>query len=167
MKGKIDALWQNKTREGTPYLAVQIGDDRYTVWNEEYFGQFKRGDAVEFKYVNKGKYKNILEMAGVAPEGDPKGKSEATYAGQPTPEEPAEKPFKPFMSPKDLHIARMSALKTAAYLSSGLLDPKLDPAEKTDFIIDLARQFERYITDTGDREESEKDMGDPLGMMDL
>jgi len=162
MKGKIDALWQNKTRDGTPYMAVQIGDDRYTVWNQEYFGQFKRGDAVEFKYVNKGKYKNILEMAGAAPEGETKATTDP-----PAPEEPAEKPFKPFMSPKDLHIARMSALKTAAYLSSGLVDPKLDPSEKTDFILDLARQFERYITDTRDREdESGKDMGDPLGMMD-
>lgn len=164
MKGKIDALWQNKTRDGTPYMAVQIGEDRYTVWNEEYFGQFKRGDAVEFKYVNKGKYKNILEMAGVAPEGEKK--ANAPYAGPPAPDEPAEKPFKPFMSPKDLHIARMSALKTAAYLSSGLLDPKLDPAEKTDFIIDLARQFERYITDTGNREDQEGRLDDPMGMMD-
>ncbi len=165
MKGKIDALWQNKTRDGTPYMAVQIGDDRYTVWNEEYFGQFKRGDAVEFKYVNKGKYKNILEMSGAAPESD--GKGAAPYAGPAAPEEPAEKPFKPFLSPKDLHIARMSALKTAAYVSGGLLDPKLDPSEKTDFIIDLARQFERYITDANDGDgEDQNAHGDPLGMMD-
>jgi len=61
----------------------------------------------------------------------------------------------------------MSALKTAAYVSSGLLDPKLEPSEKTDFIIDLARQFERYITDAGDNEEEPGNkLDDPLGMMD-
>ncbi len=163
MKGKIDALWQNKTREGTPYLAVQIGEDRYTIWDEKYFDRFKRGDAVEFKYINKGKYRNIVEMTGYAPDGGIKGGDKATpYAGS----EPTEKPIKPFLSQKDLHIARMSALKTAAYLSSGLIDPQMESSEKTDFIIDLARQFERYITDAGDSDEPGNKLDDPLGMMD-
>ncbi len=37
MRGTIDQIWENESRNGQKYLAVQIDGERYSAWDTEYF----------------------------------------------------------------------------------------------------------------------------------
>ena len=41
MKGIIEQIWENESKNGQPYLTVQIDGERYSVWDDKHFDQFK------------------------------------------------------------------------------------------------------------------------------
>lgn len=127
MKGTIEQVWENESRNGDTYLAVQIGGERYTVWDQQYFGQLQEGSEIEYDFRQSGDFKNITEVRSP-------GQSEAE-PGAPS-----------YSNSRDRQITRLSCLKSAARV---LAPAQLEPEDKRDQVIDMARTFETYITDDG------------------
>ena len=124
MKGTVEQIWENESRNGQTYLTVQIGGERYSVWDAKYFDRFQQGAEVEYDFRQSGNFKNITEVNGLT--GSPDGE----------PDQPM------YHNDRDLRITRLSCLKSAA----GIIAPALmEPAAKRDLVIDTARVFERYV----------------------
>jgi len=139
MKGKIEKIWENKLDDGRTYETISVNGIRYNIWNEEYFGKLKTGDNVEFNFQEKGKYKNIQDISV-------QKRPQESQNREIKKQEP-----KSYINPmikKDRQIARMSCLKSALYLTQDLA--AFDVEQKTDKIIDIAKKFEKYITDFSD-----------------
>lgn len=128
MKGTVEQVWENESRNGQTYLAVQIDGERYTVWDQEYFGQFKEGSEVEYEFRQSGDFKNITDV----------GTSE-NQPNSPT-----------YGNSRDRQITRLSCLKSAARV---LAPAQVDPEEKQDMVIGMARRFENYITEDEDLDD--------------
>ena len=41
MKGEIEKIWKNQTADGRRYDVLQIGGERYSLWEEDYFDKFQ------------------------------------------------------------------------------------------------------------------------------
>ena len=123
MRGTVEQVWENESRNGQAYLTVQIDGERYSVWDAKYFDQFQQGAEVDYDFRQSGNFKNITEVNGPT---DPQAAEE-----QPM-----------YNDHRDRQITRLSCLKSAA----GILAPaQLDPDAKRDLVIDTARVFERYV----------------------
>jgi hypothetical protein len=121
MRGIIDQVWENDSRNGQKYLTVEIGGERYSVWDSKYFDILAPGATIDYEIKQSGKFRNLTD---VTPVGD-------------NHELP---PYQP--NHKDRQIARMSCLKSASEI---LAPVQLEPEAKKKKVIDTARFFERYV----------------------
>ncbi len=121
MKGVIEKVWDKLDRKGGRYLVLQIAGERYSLWDEQRMNGLEEGIVVEYEWKQAGRYKNISTI-----ELDPD--YSATHRAQ----------------KRDRDVVRMSCLKSAAALLSSA---DADPEKKGQLTLDLARQFERYVTE--------------------
>jgi hypothetical protein len=124
MRGLIDKVWENQDRKGRNYLVVEIAGDRYSLWNGDLMDQIEEGMVVEYEWKQSGKYKNITSL-------------EADSAFSATAR----------ANKRDRDMVRMSCLKSAASLLAG---SELEPDQRGDLTLQLAKQFEEYISSPGD-----------------
>ena len=119
MKGEIEKIWDNESKNGKRYLGISVAGERYTLWEEEYFDKLKEGDVIDFEWKKSGKYKNITKINMNNDNDD-------------------------FMERKQESIIRMSCLKSASELIAG---SDLEPGKRVDMALDFARKFEKYVKD--------------------
>jgi hypothetical protein len=124
MKGKIDKIWQNETADGRRYDVLQIGGEKYSLWDEKYFGRIQEGQVLDFKFRESGDFRNITEIY------------------EPTGQQTSDR--KDYAQERLKKIIKMSCLKSASEVLSGSKIPYADRAGKA---IEIARRFERYIQD--------------------
>ena len=140
MKGEIEKIWKNQTADGRRYDVLQIGGERYSLWEEDYLDKFQEGQTLEFDFRNSGDFKNISKIyepsAGEQPGKEPKEELPAEYNND----------------QRSRKITRMSCLRSASKVLSGSRIPTGERAEKT---IEIAKKFEKYI----DKEDL-ADLGD-------
>jgi len=146
MKGEIEKIWKNQTNDGRRYNVLQIGGERYSLWEEDYLDKLQEGQALEFDFRNSGDFKNISriyepEAADGQPEIEPKEELPPGCNG-PQPNDQ-----------KARQIIRMSSLRSASQILGGSRIPAGKRAEKT---IEIAKKFEKYIDD-GDLADTEDD----------
>ncbi len=126
MRGTIEQIWENESRKGQKYLTVQVGGERYTVWDDKYFDVLQEGVAIDYDFRQSGNFKNMTEIEPANGNGNSNSNGLQQY-----------QPGK-----KDRQIARMSCLKSASEI---LAPVQLDPDAKKDLTIETARFFERYV----------------------
>jgi len=123
MKGTVEQVWENESKGGQKYLTVQIGGERYSIWDKKYFDLFQEGTQVEYEFRQSGNFRNITDAHGSnGPSGD--GDTPAYH------------------NDRDRQITRLSCLKSAAEI---LAPAQMDPDAKRELVIDTARVFERYV----------------------
>ena len=120
MRGIIDQVWENESRNGQKYLTVQIEGERYSVWDTEYFDVLAPGATIDYDTKQSGNFKHLTDIEPVKNQ-----------------EVPSYRP-----NNKDTQITRMSCLKSASEI---LAPVQLDPDTKREMVIDTARYFERYV----------------------
>ena len=126
MKGEIEKIWDNESRNGERYLGLSVDGQRYTLWEEKYFDKLKEGDVIDFEWKKSGKYKNITKINT--------------------------NDFDDFMERKQESIIRMSCLKSASELIAG---SDLEPGKRADMALDFAMKFENYVKDDLDEDPPE------------
>jgi hypothetical protein len=122
MRGTIEQVWENESRKGQKYLTVQVGGERYSVWDDKYFDILQEGVAIDYDFRQSGNFKNMTDIEPA------NGNGNGFQQYQP--------------NNKDRQIARMSCLKSASEI---LAPVQLDPDAKKDLTIETARFFERYV----------------------
>ena len=122
MRGTIEQIWENSSRKGQKYLTVQVGGERYSVWDDKYFSKLQEGVTIDYDFRQSGNFKNMIDIEPV----NGNGNVQPQYAP----------------NGKDRQIARMSCLKSASEI---LAPVQLDPDAKKDLTIETARFFERYV----------------------
>jgi len=115
-KGRIEDVARKKAKNGTPYASVRIDGENYTCWDDALISKLESGQDVDYQWEQSGKFKKIIDIEPVLDDLD--------------------------LTPKDLRILRMSALRSASYLEIGL-DVPLE--EKLGTTLETSRAFERYI----------------------
>jgi len=139
MQGRIDKVWQNRSKNEKPYLTLEIGGERYNLWDEELFDQVQEGAVVDYDARQSGKYNNITALGPADSNGGP--------------ETPRDMPDPNYRSRS---IRRMSCLRAASTLAASLdLSEAGDPIEYT---VGIARKFEGYIEE---RPEPEPEPDEP------
>lgn len=119
MKGEIEKIWDNESRNGERYLGLSVNGQRYTLWEEKYFDKLQEGDVIDFEWKKSGKYRNITTINMNDDNGD-------------------------FVERKHESIIRMSCLKSASELIAG---SDLESGKRADVALDFARKFEKYVKD--------------------
>lgn len=66
MKGTIEQIWENESKNGQQYLTVQIDGERYSVWDTKYFDQLHEGAEIEYQFRQSGNFRNITEVSNPA-----------------------------------------------------------------------------------------------------
>ena len=56
MRGKIEQVWENKSRKGQKYVTVQLGGEKYSVWDDKYFSHLREGAEIEYDIRKSGNY---------------------------------------------------------------------------------------------------------------
>jgi len=135
MKGKVEEIARESSRKGDDYLRVKIDGETYSIWNQDYFDVLHEGDTIQFDYKESGQWKNITEMDVIRIDLAESGTNDD------------------YMLAKDKRIARMSCVKSAAYVMANL---DMEPVLKGDQTLSLARTFEKYVyeEDLGQLEDS-------------
>ncbi|MFX0205007.1 MAG: hypothetical protein ACFFDT_03410 [Candidatus Hodarchaeota archaeon] len=126
MKGRIEKIWDNESRNGQRYLGVSIDGQRYTLWEEKYFDQLQEGDVIDFEWKKSGRFRNITKINMNEEDNN-------------------------FAVKRHKDIVKMSCLKSASELIAGT-DVEAD--KRADMAIDFARKFEDYMRE--DREEGKE-----------
>lgn len=121
MRGMIEQVWENESRNGQKYVTVQIAGERYSNWDSKYFDLLQEGAEIEYEFKQSGNFRNMTDIKPVGDNHEPP-------------------PYQP--NKKDREIARMSCLKSASEI---LAPVQLDPQAKREMVIDTARFFERYV----------------------
>ena len=119
MKGRIERLEEKNARNGRKYLLITVGGQNYSLWDGKAFDGLREGDLIEYEWKTAGDYRNITDI-------------------QTLDEMPSDPP-----TTRDVHILKMSCLKSASAILSNLDGP---PEERVRVTIDAAKRFERYIT---------------------
>ncbi|MBW1731416.1 MAG: hypothetical protein JRJ75_11080 [Deltaproteobacteria bacterium] len=127
MQGRIGKIWENETREGKKYHVLEIGGEKYSVWDQRLLEGLGEGSLVEYEWKKSGDFRKITDLRPSA----------TPDAGNYSHER------------KNREIIRMSCLKSASELLYGLF---LDPDVKTRKAIDIAREFEKYVRGDGEGE---------------
>ena len=123
MKGIIEQIWENESKNGQQYLTVQIDGERYSVWDDKHFDQLQEGTEIEYEFRQSGNFKNITEVSNPA-------QSEQND-GPPM-----------YHNDRDRQITRLSCLKSAAEI---IAPAQFESNTKRDLVIETARVFERYV----------------------
>jgi len=137
MRGEIEKIWKNNTSDGRRYNVLQIGGERYPLWEEDYLDKLQEGQPLEFDFRESGEFKNINriyepEAANGQPGNEPKEELPPGYNGPQAKDQ------------KTRQIIRMSSLRSASQILGGSRIPVGKRAEKT---IEIAKKFEKYIDD--------------------
>jgi len=126
MRGVIEQIWENESKNGKEYLTLEIGGERYSVWDKKYFGQLHEGMEIDYEVKESGNFKHLNDIR------------------------PIERPNQSgnYTNHKDKQITRLSCLKSASEIMAPL---HMEFNTKRDMVIDTARYFERYVLeeDTG------------------
>jgi hypothetical protein len=122
MRGKIEQVWENESRKGQKYITVQIGGEKYSVWDNKYFDHLQEGAEIEYEIRKSGDYMNLNDI-------------------KPVDDLP---PVSYQPNGKDRQITRLSCLKSASEIIAPL---HLDLDEKRDLVVDTAKIFERYVNE--------------------
>lgn len=148
MKGEIEKIWKNQTVDGRRYDVLQIGGERYSLWEEDYLDKLQEGQTLEFDFRNSGDFKNISRIYEPAAANKQPGK-------EPNGELPPEYNDPRANSQKTRQIIKMSCLRSASQILGGSRIPAGERAEKT---IEIAKKFEKYIgeDDLADLEDEKK-----------
>ena len=136
MRGTIEQVWENESRKGQKYLTVQVGGERYSVWDDKYFDVLREGVTIDYDFRQSGNFKNMTDIEPV----NGNGSGSRSY----------------LPNTKDRQIARMSCLKSASEI---LAPVQLDPDKKKDLTIDTARFFERYVFEGGSEDPTQQKDG--------
>ena len=123
MKGEVEKVWKNETEDGRRYEVLQIGGERYSLWEEDYLDKIQEGHTLEFDFRESGDFKNITKIY------------------EPHENEPKEPGYEDKKLKKTI---RMSCLKSASRVLVGSKIPYQNRAEKA---IEIAKKFEKYIGD--------------------
>ena len=120
MRGIIEQVWENESKNGKEYLTVQIGGERYSIWDKKYFDQLHEGMEIEYDVKESGNFRHLNDI------------------------KPVQENRPPVYHPngKDRQIARLSCLKSASEI---LAPAHIDVNDKRDMVVDTARFFERYV----------------------
>jgi len=139
MKGIVEEIWENESKNGQKYLTVQIGGERYSVWDTKYFDQLRVGGEIECDVKQSGNFRHLTDIKA------------------------ADEQQAPHYQPnnRDRQITRMSCLKSASEI---LAPAHLDIDSKRDLVVETARFFERYVLedDLGklpEQEQGERNAG--------
>ena len=133
MKGVVDRIFENKTREGKKYWVLNIGGENYSVWDKKHMNGLMEGSEIEYEWVQSGDFKNMTDLRKIHLEPILDRREEAER--------------------RNTQILRLSCIKSATSLISDL---DLTPAEKGEITMEIARGFERYVKETDeDKEYSE------------
>jgi len=131
MKGEIEKIWKNQTSDGRRYNMLQIGGERYSLWEEDYLDKLQEGQTLEFDFRESGEFKNINRIY------EPTGENK-----EPRKDAKQELPPEYNNDPKTKKIIKMSCLRSASQILVGSRIPAGERAEKT---IEIAKKFEKYI----------------------
>jgi hypothetical protein len=137
MKGEIEKIWKNETPDGRKYNVLQIGGERYSLWEGDYLDNLREGQTLEFDFRESGEFKNISKIYDPAGAKKPNGNDAL-------PPEPQANDYQ--QGQKARQIVRMSSLRSASQILDGSRIPVGKRAEKT---IEIAKKFEKYIGDEG------------------
>jgi len=121
MRGVIENVWENESKNGQQYVTVQIEGERYSVWDNKYFDQLREGAEIEYDVKESGNFRHLNDIKPVERSyrrGNGNGNS------------------------KDRQITRLSCLKSASEILAPL---HMDLEFKRDMVVDTARYFERYV----------------------
>ena len=136
MRGIIENVWENESKNGQQYVTVQIGGERYSVWDKKYFDQLQEGIEIDYEVRESGNFKNLNDIR------------------------PVERPNQTgnYTNHKNKQITRLSCLKSASEIMAPL---HMELDTKRDMVIDTARYFERYVLeeDTGSLTDLSGDEG--------
>jgi hypothetical protein len=145
MKGEIEKVWKNQTTDGRRYNVLQIGGERYSLWEGDYLDKLQEGQTLEFDFRESGEFKNISR---IYPAGAEKQSGNNALPPEPQANEHQQ-------GQKARQIVRMSSLRSASQILGGSRIPVGKRAEKT---IEIAKKFEKYIGDEGlaDLEDEKK-----------
>jgi len=141
MKGEVEKVWKNETSDGRKYEVLQIGGQRYSLWEEEYLDRIQEGQSLEFDFRKSGDFKNITKIY------ENPGNEKLLDGEEKQPE----------YDGRNRRITRMSCLRSAAGVLTGSRIPCEKRAEKT---IEIAKKFEKYI-DEGFEAEDPDDVERP------
>lgn len=128
MKGTVDKIWENQTKGKKMYHVLEIGGEKYSVWEEKLMEGLGEGNEVEYEWAKSGDFRKITDLRKIqtGPGPDPYERDR-----------------------KSVDIIRMSCLKSASEILYGLF---IDPDEKTEKAIEISKRFEKYVTDEGGNE---------------
>lgn len=123
MRGVIEQIYDNTSKDGKPYKVIVINGERYGVWDTKLFPVCIIGSVVEFQITQKGEYKNITEMQ---------------IAGDMPPQK---------IKPRETTMIKMNALNNSVNLLKIMSDLKiLVPQEATpERAMQIADRFISYI----------------------
>ena len=119
--GKIDKTWENTTKSKKKYHVLEIGHEKYSVWDEKLMEGLNEGCSVDYDWKASGNFKKIVELRKI----DPEPFSEHQYKNR-----------------KSMEIIRMSCLRSATEILNGVL---FDLDQKTGMALDIAKEFEKYV----------------------
>jgi hypothetical protein len=119
MKGIIEKIWENKDKKGEKYWVIAIDGQRYSVWDENLMKNLSEGDLIEFLWKKSGRFRNITKI-----------------------EKLPEKQALALQEEKSKQIIRMSCIRSAAEI---LARVEIDPEEKVNKVIKIAKQFEDHV----------------------
>lgn len=122
MKGIIENVWENESKNGKRYLTVEIAGERYSVWDTKYFDQLQEGANIEYDVKTSGNFKHLTDIT------IEKNQQGPVY----------------HRNHRDKQITRLSCLKSASEIMAPV---HMDMDAKRDLVIDTAKYFERYVTD--------------------
>ena len=128
MKGAVDKIWENDTKDNKQYHVLEIGGEKYSVWDPKLVEGLEEGSEIEYDWKKSGDYKKITGLR----------KLDTT---------PEIEPYR--IDRKQTQIIRMSCLKSASEL---LHADKIDSVGKANQALKIARKFEDYVTSSGDEE---------------
>lgn len=123
MEGVINKIWENQDPKGNRYVVLDISGERYSLWYKDQMDGLTEGQRVEYEWKQSGKYRNItkLELVG---------------------EEPVEHDRVGVERGRDR--LRLRCVESASRV---LAHYDADPEQKGQFVLELARRLERYITE--------------------
>ena len=127
MKGEIEKIWENETKDKKTYHVVDIGGERYSVWDSKLLEGIDEGSYVQYDWQKSGNFKKITDLKKIDMNPD------------------LDSIYKPDRT--SMEIIRMSCIRSASEILHGLY---IDPVEKTSKALDIAKEFEKYVLDHGD-----------------
>ena len=130
MKGIIDRVFENRTREGKRYWVLSIGGENYSVWDKKYMNGLTEGCEIDFDWTQSGDFKKMTDLKKIHLEPILDRREEAER--------------------RNTQILRLSCIKSATSLISDL---DLTPAEKGEITLEIARGFEKYVKETDEEKE--------------
>lgn len=124
MQGKVEKIWENETKDNKKYHVLEIGGEKYSVWEPTLLEGLSEGCTVDYDWKQSGNFRKITDLKKIA----------ANPNLDCTPRDR-----------KSMEIVRMSCLKSASEILHGLY---IDPDMKTKKAMEIAREFEKYVIGT-------------------